>query len=258
MQNLVEKIQQKLEARTDASLELRYSQKGDLYEIEFIADEPASPLCSIFFEIINKEEFAEQILSLRLQSADEGVNGINNWDLTALSENPEVIFKNLKKLILPLNDKNYNKIIVTGNNDYQENGVIAKLLPKMPNLEVLQVPSAPNEDFFKHFSSIKTLYVQTGYQHQNFIYNLAQSKNFGNLEILKFWDYAESSTENYKQQATSIDDYIALFSSTHLPKLKKLHLYHTQLSPQDELKLRSLPLVLQLDELIIETAKWLS
>ena len=255
MTNLVQKIQQKLEAQTDASLELRYSQKGDLYAIEFIADEPASPLCSTFFEIINTEEFAEQILSLRLQGADEGINGTNNWDLAALSQNPKIIFKNLRELILPLNDKNHNKIIVTGNDDYEENGVIAKLLPKMPNLEVLQVPSAPNEDFFKHFSSIKTLYVQAGYKHQNFIYNLAQSKNFENLEIFKFWDYAESYIENYEQHATSVGDYIALFSSTHLPKLRKLHLYHTQLSPQDQEKLHSLPLVLQLDELIIETAK---
>lgn len=255
MTNLVEKIQQKLEAQTDASLELRYSQKGDLYEIEFIADEPASPLCSIFFEIINQEEFAEHIWGLRLQGADEGFNGTNNWDLAELVRKPKIIFKNLRQLLLPLNDKNHNKIIVTGDDDYEENGVIAKLLPKMPHLEFLQVPSAPNEDFFKNSSSIKTLYVQTGYNHQNFIYNLAQTKNFENLEVLKFWDYTENYIKNYQQYATSVGDYITLFSSTHLPKLKKVCLYHTQLSPQDQEKLRSLPLVLQLEELIIETAQ---
>lgn len=255
MTNLVQKIQQKLEAQTDASLELRYSQKGDLYEIEFIADEPASPLCSIFFEIINQEEFAEQIWSLRLQGADEGINGTNNWDLAALAQNPKVIFRNLKQIWLPLNEKNHHRIIVTSDDDYEENGVLAKILPKMPNLELLQSPSAPNEDFFKHSTSIKTLHIQSGYNHQNFIYNLAQSKNFEHLETLKFWDYAEKYMENYKQYATSVGDYIALFSSTFLPKLKKVHLYHTQLSPQDQEKLRSLPLVLQLDELIIETAQ---
>ena len=255
MTNLVQKIQQKLEAQTDASLELRYSQKGDLYEIEFIADEPASPLCSIFFEIINQEEFAEQIWSLRLQGADEGINGTNNWDLAALAQNPKVIFRNLKQILLPLNEKNHHRIIVTGDDDYEENGVLAKILSKMPHLEFLQSPSTPNEDFFKHSTSIKTLHIQAGYNHQNFIYNLAQSKNFEHLETFKFWDYAESYMENYEQYATSVGDYIALFSSTHLPKLKKVYLYHTQLSPQDQEKLRSLPLVLQLDELIIETAQ---
>lgn len=256
MANLVEKIQQKLEARTDASLELRYSRQGDLYEIEFITDGPASPLCSIFFEIINHEEFTEQIWSLRLQGADEGVDGINQWDLAVLSENPKVIFSNLKQFLLPLNNsQSHHKVIVTGNSDYQENGVLAKLLPKMPNLEFLQSPSAPNEDFFKYPSAFKTLHIQAGFNHQNFICHLAQAKHFTDLETLKFWDYTEGYAENYQQHATSVDDYIALFSSTNLPKLKRLHLYHTQLSPKEQEKLRSLPLVLQLDELIIETAQ---
>lgn len=254
MADLVQKIQQKLEAKTDASFELRYSHKGDLYEIEFISDEPASPLCSIFFEIINSEEFAEQIWGLRLQSADEGINGTNHWDLATLAENPKIVFTNLKYLVLPLNDKNHNKIIVTGNDHYNENGILAKVLAKMPHLEFLQSPSAPNEDFFKHFSSIKTLHIQAGYNHQNFICNLAQSKNFENLETLKFWDYAETYVENYEQNTTSVSDYVALFSSTHLLRLKKLHLYKTQLSHRDQTKLLSLPLALQLDELVIENA----
>jgi hypothetical protein len=247
--NAIEKIQSKIQDICDEAFEIRYAQKGDLYEIDFISEGAAMPVCEVFFEQINKDGFAEKILTLTLDSADEGINGTNAWDLAKLAEAPKVIFKNLKKLVFPLNEKQHNRIIITGGDDYDENGIIGKVLTKMPQIEYLQTPSAPSENFFRACGTIKHLVLQTGYQHQNFIHELSKTKNLQNLESLEFWDYSEFYMLDYEQYCTPVGDYLALFGSVNLPKLKKIILYNTLLTEQDQRTLKSLPLALQLEDL---------
>lgn len=245
--NLIEKIQAKIEENCDTAFEIRYSFKNNLYEIDFISGDSAMPVCAVFFEYLNQNGVAEYIEILNLYSEDEGVNGTNNWDLAKLVEKPKNIFKNLRKLAFPLNTNNHNRMIITGNDDYDENGVIGQMIQKMPALEFLQLPSAPSSNFFEHKTSIKHLKVQTGFGHQNFIENLSKTNSFENLEILEFWDYSEFYMENYEQYCTPIQAYIQLFGSTFLPKLKKIILHNTLLSKEIQQKLESLPLYLQLE-----------
>jgi len=245
--NLIEKIQVKIQEDSDNPFEIRYSQKNNLYELDFIAGESAMPVCAVFFDNLNEAEAVKTIASLHLYSEDEGINGTNNWDLGNLLEKPKNIFLNLKKLVFPLNEHNHNRIIITGNDDYDENGVIGKVVAKMPNLEYLQIPSAPSASFFSQKSAIKHLRVQTGYNHQSFIQQLAQTPHFQDLEELEFWDYSEFYMENYAQYCVPVEDYMKLLSSKNLPKLKKVTLYNTLLNDEAQAKLKTLPLYSQLE-----------
>jgi len=95
----------------------------------------------------------------------------------------------------------------------EENGMIAKLVSRMPNLEQLVVPSAPDNSFFdiaKH--PLKFLKLQAGYEHQNFIDNLAESKNFKQLTALDYTDLIDVydvADEDY----TNFDSFVKLFNS---------------------------------------------
>jgi hypothetical protein len=249
--NIIEKIQVKIEENSDIPFEIRYSLKNNLYDIDFISQESAMPVCDVFFDYINQSEVTEYIGSLNLYSEDEGINGTNNWDLAKLGGKPKNIFKNLKKLVFPLNTTNHNRVIITGNNDYEENGIIGQVMKKMPVLEYLQLPSAPSNNFFEQKSSIIHLKIQTGFAHQNFIENLAKTSVFEHLETLEFWDYSEFYMENYEQYCTPLEAYIQLFGSTHLPKLKKVILHNTLLSKEIQQKLESLPLYLQLENFLV-------
>ncbi|MCU0438435.1 MAG: hypothetical protein MUC49_10990 [Raineya sp.] len=249
--NIIEKIQTKIEENCDTPFEIRYSLKNNLYDIDFISGGSAMPVCDVFFEYLNQNGVVEQIENLNFYSEDEGINGTNHWDLAKLADKPKNIFKNLKKLIFPLNTNNHNRMIITGNDDYEEKGVIGQVIRKMPVLEYLQIPSAPASNFFEAQTPIKHLSIQTGFAHQNFIENLARTNSLEHLETLEFWDYSEFYMESYQQYCTSVDAYIQLFGSTHLPKLRKITLYNTLLNQENQQKLQSLPLYLQLENFLV-------
>lgn len=110
---------------------------------------------------------------------------------------------------------------------YDENGIIANLASKMPNLRVLKAPSAPDKSFFEIDElKINSLTIQAGYAHQNFIRNLADSNNLKYLSNLDYTDTIDASNEIKKDgyyDYSTFEDYKYLFESEILPNNGRFH-----------------------------------
>ena len=88
-----------------------------------------------FLDFVCEQENAEKLISLTFDGADEGANGTKEWNFSRIV-NSNVTFPNLKTLtvqLTKLGDHNGNII----GSAYEEEGMIAKLIEKMPNLECL-------------------------------------------------------------------------------------------------------------------------
>lgn len=194
------------------------------------------------FSILSNSDFSQYLFKLKLLSKDIGVNGTQYWDLDSLINN-SAIFPNLTHIEFALNNSNHHKKIITYQDDYDENGGIGLLLDKCANLKKLRIPSAPNHYFFERTNhSLEELIVQCGYDHQNFIENLANSTCFSTLKKLNFTDYSEIYMRDYVQYSVPFKSYLKLLSSNTLPSLKKIILQNTQLTldQKDDLEVISL------------------
>jgi hypothetical protein len=200
-------------------------------------------------ELLAFADFAPFLGVLRLSAPDEGINGTRSWKLEPLTQG-EGTYQNLRLLDIQGTQPQHHNRTILG--DCAEEGIVARLLDKMPNLEQLSIPSAPSPAFFNRPPHpLKHLTLQTGYDTQNFILNLAQSTCFSQLKTLDFTDYAETYIQNHEQRKTPKSDYFHLFNSTALPHLETLTLRHSLLTEKDTAELKKTPLGSQLDLLKI-------
>jgi len=156
-------------------------------------------------------DYPDKIISLNFNGPDEGANGTKVWDFTRLINSGQ-IFKNIKYFKVQLtNVGDHNQSVIGG---FEENGMIAKLVKLMPNLEELIVPSAPDSSFFEIKKlKIRSLVVQAGYDHQKFIRNLSKSSNFEQLKALDFTERFNQFNDLIESDFTSEEDFINLFKS---------------------------------------------
>ena len=181
--------------------ELRKDQRSEYYFASFL-------------EWLSRQEIANRICSLRFDGDDEGANGTQSWLFQRLI-NSDVVFPNLKSFSVRLTKPgDHNTCIIEGApGDFDESGSIAKLVAKMPNLRNLEVPSAPDKSFFEMGSlPLWSLTVQAGYDHQNFIDNMAESDCFPHLHALDYSDYQTVFTEMAGTE-TQFASYKKLFES---------------------------------------------
>lgn len=149
-----------------ARLTVRYI-TGKLY-LDFCGspfDEPFNQLCACLV----LPEVAAALASLSLRSPnDVGANGTRNWDLSALAD-ADVVYPNLGAFAVEQarpGDHNRTRIAA----DYDEAGVLGRLLWKAPALHALTVPSAPDRSFFEPGAHpLRYLSVDAGYDTQGFI-----------------------------------------------------------------------------------------
>ncbi|MDR1461208.1 MAG: hypothetical protein LBI78_06135 [Campylobacteraceae bacterium] len=188
-----------------------FSKIGDFYEITYSGDgyddgNRSNFAFLAFIGLLTK--YSTCIKSLIFTGADEGANGTKNWDFTRLI-NSNAVFENLEEFKVKLTDEGeHNQSVIA--QDYDEDGQIAKLAAKMPNLKILQVPSAPNEDFFKLKNlKLQKLIVQAGYNTQNFIANLSKTVNLSRLYALDYTDILH----DIDNIGTTYGDYKKLFCS---------------------------------------------
>jgi hypothetical protein len=179
-------------------------------------------------------EVAVVIKSLVFRGPDEGANGTKNWDFSMLLHN-DVIFPNLTSLLIePTQLHHHNQSIIGAS--YEEDGMIAALTNKMPQLESLTVPSAPNSSFFtKTKEGLRWLRIESGYAHQNFIQNLSRSKALPNLASFDFGDYCQNYIENYQDNCTPFAHYVELFQSQAFANISYFRLRNPSLS-QEQLR----------------------
>lgn len=166
-----------------------------------------------FLDFLTHQKFADHITTLHFTGPDQGADGMRNWDFSRII-NSKIVFPKLKSFSVSLTDYGDHNLSCIGANIYSEDGMIAVLITKMPNLHFLSIPSAPNIDFFKIESHpLKKLTIQAGANHEYFIDNLADNNNFKSLLYLDYTDYLDDSfiteTDNY----TSFESYKKLVQS---------------------------------------------
>lgn len=111
----------------------------------------------------------------------------------------------------------------------------------MPVLIELWSPSAPNFLFFERASHpLRILFVDCGYDHQNFIENLSKSKCFPELKTLDFSDYCQYYTEDWKSSCVPFEHYEQLFLAKNLSALLTFFLRNSHLSEEKVTILKSL------------------
>lgn len=212
--------------------ELHSQKRGGVYEETLMFCQKNDFVHLYFFGMPNEESFdevlkllttdiAEKVKSLEFDSPDEGANGTNNFDFSILAESDRQ-FPNLQKFAVKLTEpEDHNRTIIA--QSYDEQGIIAKLIKKMPRLLSLQIPSAPDEDFFDLNShSLEYLKLQVGYDTQNFIHNLSNSMCFPNLRNFDFTDFQETYSEGWQDSCTPLEDFKKFFSSPAFSPVKEM------------------------------------
>lgn len=197
--------------------------------------------------LVASEGIAPHVWRFRLSGESEGANGTRAWNIEPLGQG--ATFSQLEVLDIEGSQPgDYFRTIVA--NGYDEEGMIARALAKMPRLRRLSVPSAPNEEFFEGGPHpLRELVLQSGYDTQDFIARLARTQRFPELESLDFTDYAETYMDDYAQRRTPREAFDALFASPALPALRQVVLRGTVLDKLDARRLRDTPVGRRLSQL---------
>jgi hypothetical protein len=198
---------------------LMFCEIGKLLKVSFFGS-PTDESFTEILETLSKKAVAEKVRSLFAES--------------------KVVFPNLINFSVKLTEpKNHNRTIMA--QTYDEEGVIAKLINKMPKLLALQVPSAPNEEFFDLDSHpLEYLVMQVGYDRQNFIFNLSNSSCFKNLWHFDFTDYQETYVEHWEDYCTPFEDFEQLFNSKAFDSVKVMILRNLTFTDEQITRLKSL------------------
>jgi hypothetical protein len=183
---------------------------------------------------------ADKLLAIEFAGQDEGANGVKSWMFDRII-NSKVDFPKLKSFKVQLTDLGDHNTNIIDGGDLEEKGVLTKLLAKMPVLETMIVPSAPNKSFFEIGEHpLSYLKVQSGLDSQNFIENLAASNNFVNLKNL---DYAEQIEFEYNSDEigyTTIDNFRQMFLSKGFASVGRFVLRNSKLGKDQLLELHGL------------------
>lgn len=237
-------LQQAIEARSAANKDLSFVDRlsvikvGKLAYLDFYGD----PFGEAFGELLDAlvdRRVATSLAALDLRGPDEGANGARNWDLTPIAA-CAATFPNLRRLsIEQTKPADHNRTIVA--RSYEEGGVLAMILDKAPALQALVTPSAPNADFFRVGQRpIEYLSVDTGYDHQGFIGNLAESSCFADLRSFEFGEYNETYIEDFSARVTPFADYQRLFESSAFASVQIFQWRNPSCSPAEMAKIKSL------------------
>ena len=188
--------------------------------VDFYGD-PSGDACFDLLAALKAADVAPHLATLTLRSPDVGVNGTRSWELGSLTSTRFPVLTSLK---VERNQPEAHNRGVIGDVD-GEFGVLGELLACCPSLRTLEVPSAPDASFFKlAHHPLHHLSVDTGYDHQGFVRNLAASTGFPELRVLEFGEYEETYMEDFDSRVTPDADYAALFASPLMRQLSALTL----------------------------------
>jgi len=210
-------------------------------KVESIGNEHSYPFMALL-QLIS--ENSSNIHSLDFRGPDEGANGVRTWDFQRVI-NSKCTFPNLKSFRVELTDPGFHNISVisSAEDTYDEGGTMAKLISKMPSLEELVIPSAPNKEFFKHWhkTKLKEVRIQSGFHSANYIKNYSESKKYPELCNFDFSDvFFIRDADEKKELATTKKDYKALFSSDAFSSVDCVTLRYAQLSKKQFSRLASM------------------
>jgi len=161
-------------------------------------------------EVLTQEEVAKRLASLTLDGPDQGANGTQSWNLETLLAG--TAYPQLRCLhVRQVRPGDHNQPVL---GDFGDEGTVARLVEKTPQLESLRLPSAPSPAFFDVGApALRFLNVNAGYDTQNFILNLGRSTRLPALRYLEFGEYNETYMDEYRQCCTPFEHYRELFES---------------------------------------------
>ncbi|GAA3755698.1 hypothetical protein [Flavobacterium ginsengiterrae] len=134
----------------------------------------------------------------------------------------------------------HNTSIIQRSNEFDENGIIGELISRMPKLKSLTLPSAPDKSFFKIGNHpLKSLKLQAGYDHQNFIENFSESSNYTFLTQFDYTDLIDFN-DIPKEDYTSFESYIKLFKSKAFSTIQHFKLRNAMLSKEQLFHLQNI------------------
>ena len=214
----------------DESERLLFCPIGDALHVEFYGL-TFGTFFERFMETLRAPAVAACVGALVFDGPDEGGNGTRDWDFSPLLQR-ETQFPRLQTLeVVPSTPDQHNQTVIR--QYLEEDGQIARLISRMPNLEHLTVPCAPDATFFQIGSHpLQTLRVEAGFDTQDFVLNFAQSSNFGQLRALDFGDYSQTYMENYREDCTPFEHYKLLFRSPAFATIRRFTLRNSILLEQ--------------------------
>jgi len=228
----------------DGLYKIQYYGEGDDFDpetkLENLDREGNYPFLALL-ELIS--ENSSLIHSLEFRGPDEGFNGVRIWGFQRII-NTNCTFDNLESFKVELTDPGFHNICIISSQEdmHVEGGTMARLVSKMPSLEELVIPSAPNNEFFDywHKTNLNTIRIESGFQSEEFIKNYSECIDFPEVQELDFSDVsALKDAAEMKQLATPEEDYEALFSSKAFKSVDRVILRNTQLSTKQFSRLAS-------------------
>ena len=221
------------EAWADEAEKVYFADIHGLFHVEFYVS-PFNEAFEDCLKTLAQPGVAASLRSLAFRGPDEGANGTRNWDFTALTSTT-VEFPKLKSFYVePTEITHHNHSLIA--QDYDDDGMTAALVTKMPGLQSLTLPSAPDASFFSIGSRpLITLRVDCGYDHQSFIRNLSASLSFPALRLLDFGDFNETYVDGYEQMKTPFEDYEAVITSRAFSNVRRFNLRNPGLN-EDQLQ----------------------
>jgi len=240
----LESLRQQIGGRNDPGTpsaflnRLTVTATGQRFDLDFYGD--AFGECYIqLLGTLSQPDIAPHIRSMILRGPDEGANGTRNWDLEPLLATG-AMFEGLESFAVQQNrPEDHNRTII--GRDYDEDGVLGRLLAKAASLRELTVPSAPAANFFQSGPRpLRFLSIDSGFATQSFIRNLALSSAFGNLASLEFGEYNETYMDDFRSNCTPLDDYYFLFRSTAFATVKRFVWRNPVCSTEEIVELKKL------------------
>lgn len=212
---------------------LAITQIGDVFNLDFYGDCFEDSFDDLL-STLAAPDVARGIGSLILRGADEGANGTHNWDIEPMLA-ADATFPQLETFSIQLNKPgDHNRSIVASN--YDEDGILARLLSKSPRMQELTIPSAPNGAFFDVGERrIRFLSVDAGYSTQDFVSNLAKCSCFPNLQCLEWGEYNETYMDEYLANCTPTENYRELFRSSAFGSVTRF-VWRNPVCTDDEIK----------------------
>ena len=128
-----------------------------------------------------------------------------------------------------------------GDGFYDEAGVLAELVARAPALQELVTPSPPSGEFFQgRPHPLRSLDVDSGFGHADFIRNLAGCSRFPQLRRLVFTDDRNRYLDDWNKRTTSFEDYVTFFGSTVATRLESIRLREVNLTSDQVRRLREM------------------
>jgi hypothetical protein len=205
------------------------------YELWF-SDETTVAILQDLCQVLAHPDVAPRLRSFTyLTDAALAANGTYDYNIDPLVDGAQQ-FPNLKRVSLAQGDGEHGYKILNSpasGEDWYEAGVLARLLAKSPCLADLVTPVPPDGSFFQGSPHpLQSLDVDAGFDHVDFMRNLAACSRFPNLRRLVFTDLRQYYLDDWRTQTTSFDDYVLFFKSPITAQLQSITLHAVNLSPE--------------------------